>query len=50
MEKGTLARGKLADFAMIDRDITRIPPAEIAEARVVMTVAGGRVVHALSET
>ena len=45
-DKGSLARGKLADFAMIDRDITRIPPEEIAEARVVMCVAGGRVVHA----
>jgi predicted amidohydrolase YtcJ len=42
-EKGILARGMLADFAVIDRDITRIPPAEIVEARVVMTVAGGRV-------
>ena len=45
-EKGTLARGKLADFAVIDRDITRIPLTEIAEARVVMTVVGGRVAHA----
>jgi predicted amidohydrolase YtcJ len=43
--KGMLARGKLADFALIDRDITRIPPDEVAGARVVMTVAGGRVVH-----
>jgi len=42
-EKGILARGMLADFAVIDRDITHIPPAEIVEARVVMTVAGGRV-------
>jgi predicted amidohydrolase YtcJ len=45
-EKGTLVRAKLADFAVIDRDITNIPPDEIAEARVLMTVAGGRVVHA----
>jgi predicted amidohydrolase YtcJ len=44
--KGRLARGMLADFAVIDRDITRIPPAEIVEARVVMTVVGGRVVYA----
>ncbi len=44
-EKGTIAIGKLADFAMIDRDITRILPDEIAEARVVMTVVGGQVVY-----
>jgi predicted amidohydrolase YtcJ len=44
--KGTLAREQLADFAVIDRDITSIPPDEIAEARVLMTVTGGRVVYA----
>ncbi len=42
---GSLTAGRLADFVMIDRDITRIPPDEIAEARVEMTVVGGRVVH-----
>lgn len=42
--KGTLERGKLADFAIIDRDITRIPPEQIRDARVLMTVVGGRVV------
>ena len=44
-EKGTLAPGKLADFVLIDRDITRVPPGTIRDARVVMTVVGGRVVH-----
>jgi len=44
-DKGTLERGKLADFVMIDRDLTRTPPEEIAQARVVMTVVGGRIVH-----
>jgi predicted amidohydrolase YtcJ len=43
--KGTLERGKLADFAIIDRDITRIPPAEIRDAKVLMTVVGGKVVY-----
>lgn len=43
--KGTLERGKLADFAVIDRDITRIPPEEIRNARVLMTVVGGKVVY-----
>ncbi len=42
---GTISRGKLADFVIIDRDITRTAPEEIAEARVVMTVVGGRIVY-----
>jgi predicted amidohydrolase YtcJ len=40
-EKGSLARGKLADFVLIDRDLTRIPPETIRDARVMMTVVGG---------
>ena len=43
-EKGTLERGKLADFVLVDRDLTRIAPETIRDARVVMTVVGGRVV------
>ncbi|MFN2399334.1 MAG: amidohydrolase [Gemmatimonadaceae bacterium] len=42
--KGTLERGKLADFVLIDRDLTRIAPEEIRNARVVMTVVGGKIV------
>jgi predicted amidohydrolase YtcJ len=41
-EKGILARGMLADFVLIDRDLTRIPPETIREARVMLTVVGGR--------
>ena len=44
-DKGTLEKGKLADFVLIDRDLTRIPPEQIRDAKVVMTVVGGRVVH-----
>jgi predicted amidohydrolase YtcJ len=44
-KKGTLERGKLADFAINDRDLTRIPPVEIRDARVLMTVVGGKVVY-----
>jgi predicted amidohydrolase YtcJ len=43
--KGTLAAGKLADLAVLDRDLTRIPPEEIRDARVVATVVGGKLVY-----
>jgi predicted amidohydrolase YtcJ len=42
--KGTLEKGKLADFVLLDRDITRIPPVEIRTVQVRMTVVGGQVV------
>jgi predicted amidohydrolase YtcJ len=43
--KGTLTAGKLADFVMLDRDLFGIPPVEIRDAKVVMTVVGGRKVY-----
>ena len=43
--KGTLSTGKLADFVMLDRDIFTIPPTEIRDAKVVLTVVGGRKVY-----
>jgi predicted amidohydrolase YtcJ len=42
--KGSLERGKLADLVLIDRDITRIPPETIRDAKVLLTVVGGRIV------
>jgi predicted amidohydrolase YtcJ len=48
-DKGTLTAGRLADFVMIDRDITRIAPEEICDARVVRTVVGGREVFATAD-
>ena len=42
--KGVLAPGRLADFIVIDRDVTAMPPEAIRDARVVVTVVGGRVV------
>jgi predicted amidohydrolase YtcJ len=44
-EKGTLVRGALADFAIIDQDLTRVAPEQIRDAHIVFTVVGGRVVH-----
>ena len=43
--KGTLEPNKLADFVLIDRDLTKIPPEEIRNAHVMTTVVGGRVVY-----
>jgi predicted amidohydrolase YtcJ len=42
--RGVLARGRLADLVVLDRDLTTIPPETIREARVLMTVVGGRIV------
>lgn len=44
-ELGMLALGRLADFVLIDRDLTRVAPATIRDAHVVMTVIGGHVVY-----
>lgn len=40
--KGTIAPGQYADFAVLSRDILAIPPAELLETRVLLTVMGGR--------
>lgn len=45
-DKGVLARGRLADFVVIDRDLFSMPPEAIREARVDLTVVGGRIVYA----
>ncbi len=44
--KGSLAPGKLADFVIIDRDLFAIPPAQLKDAKVLLTVVGGRIVYA----
>ena len=44
-DKGMIARGMLADFALIDTDLTRAKPDELRDARVVLTIVGGRVVY-----
>jgi predicted amidohydrolase YtcJ len=42
---GMLKPGFLADFVILDRDLTTIAPEEIRNARVVTTVVGGEIVH-----
>ncbi len=42
--KGSLAPGRLADLVVMDRDLFTIPATEILEARVDMTIVGGRIV------
>lgn len=44
-QKGTLAPGLLADFVVLDRDITKVEPPEILKTRVLRTVVGGRTVY-----
>jgi predicted amidohydrolase YtcJ len=44
--KGKLRAGMLADLVVIDRDLFAIPPAQIKDAKVLLTLVGGRVVHA----
>lgn len=44
-EKGTLARGRLADLVILSDDIFNIPPAQIKDVKVLATLVGGKVVH-----
>jgi predicted amidohydrolase YtcJ len=43
---GSLEVGKLADFIILDRDLFSIPAREIAQVQVLLTVVGGKAVHA----
>ena len=44
--KGSLTAGKLADLVIIDRDLFAIPPSQIKDARVLLTMVGGRITYA----
>ena len=43
--KGSIKVGKLADFAIFDQDIMKIPEADILITKVVMTIFDGKVVY-----
>jgi len=44
-EKGVIAPGALADFAIIDRDLTKVAPQAIRDAHIALTAVSGRVVY-----
>src|SRR6476646_2009572 len=44
-KKGQLSPGMLADFVVLDRDITKVTPPEILKTRVLRTVVGGKTVY-----
>ena len=44
-EKGSIAPGKLGDVVVFSDDLFTIPPAKIKDARVVMTIVGGKIVY-----
>ena len=43
--KGSLTRGKLADFVLLERDPHAVDPLSIVDIRVVRTVMGGRTTY-----
>ena len=42
---GSIEAGKLADMVVLDRNLFDIPPAEISETKVLLTLFGGQPVH-----
>src|SRR5262245_52891512 len=43
--KGSISIGKLADLVILDKDIFKIPPSEIDQVKVAVTVMDGKVVY-----
>jgi predicted amidohydrolase YtcJ len=44
---GSLEKGKLADFVVLDQDLLSVPRDDIPQVKVLMTVVGGKTVHLL---
>ena len=44
-KKGTLEAGKFADFIVLDRDPLTIPPEQLLQMQVDMTVVGGKILY-----
>ncbi|HMK22427.1 MAG TPA: amidohydrolase, partial [Terriglobales bacterium] len=43
--EGSLEPGKFADLIVVDRDLFKIEPTEIADTRVLLTMVGGKIVY-----
>ena len=44
-ERGTIKEGKVADFVVLDKDPLKIPPEDIPDCKVKMTMVGGEIVY-----
>ena len=44
-DKGTLTPGMLADFVVLDRDLTAVPSVQLLDTHVLRTVVGGKTVY-----
>jgi predicted amidohydrolase YtcJ len=44
--RGTIEAGRLADLAVLDRDYLTVPLAQMGATRALLTMVGGRIVHA----
>jgi predicted amidohydrolase YtcJ len=44
-QKGLIVPGMLADFVVLDRDVTAVVPAKLLQTKVVRTVVGGKTVY-----
>jgi predicted amidohydrolase YtcJ len=45
IEKGSLEKGKFADFIILDKDLMKIPEKDILDTKVLMTWVGGKKVY-----
>jgi len=48
-KKGTLEKGKLADFIVIDDELTKMDPTKIRDAKILQTYVGGKKVFDISK-
>jgi predicted amidohydrolase YtcJ len=48
--KGTIEAGKWADLVMLSKDVMQVPPLEILKTDVEMTMVGGKIVYAKSDS
>jgi len=44
-QKGSLQKGKLADYVILEKDITKIDPVQIKDVKILSTVVGGKEVY-----